>query len=108
MTTPHHEITICAQHLTGNDPEGLNVDVWVERLRREYRATALAHYPRAAVTVDIDVQEHTSGATREPTVVLETDGELDVDSDLEREVAGVSSWLWSRVCDDPTMWLPRA
>jgi hypothetical protein len=98
-------ITICAQHLDGNDPEGLNVPAWLERLCDAYRATALAHYPDATVIVEIDRERHTSGATRTATAVLEIAGALSVDSELERDVELTGNYLWESVCDDPRLWI---
>jgi hypothetical protein len=64
------KITIDAQHLTGNDPEGFNAGAWVSALETEYREIAQREFPDAEVVVKIDVQG-ASGYSRPVAVYVD-------------------------------------
>ena len=38
-------IEIHAQHLCGNDPDGFELDFWIQELTQEYRRIVSEHYP---------------------------------------------------------------
>ena len=92
-------IEIIAQHLSGNDPEGFDVEAWTAHLAAAYRAVALAHYPNAVVSVEIDVQD-ACGDTRPVTVTLTVDGDDEYNDDLRREIEVTENYEWERHSDE--------
>jgi hypothetical protein len=87
------KITIAAQHLTGNDPEGFNVNAWISALNAEYREIAQAAYPDAEIVVKIDVQT-ASGYARLAAVYID-DAERPADiSGLEFQIEQAANSLY--------------
>ena len=93
MTTT---ISIHAQHLDGNDPEGFDAAAWVVALEAEYRQIAETHAPLAEITVTIE-RQRASGASR-PVLVEIVGGDADdVDrTGLEFEIGQAANWLYDQ------------
>jgi hypothetical protein len=80
MTTT---ITISAQHLDGNDPEGFDTAAWLDALETEYRNTATAYFPDAEIVVEIDRQKRNSGYTRPVEIYADSDEVDDVNQVID-------------------------
>jgi hypothetical protein len=93
MTTQRPSISIRAQHLDGNDPEGFNAAAWVQALTSEYRRVALDHCPGAVVEVTIDRQPHTGAAAH---VSVHVEGNEIDHAALEFSVEQAANWLYDR------------
>ena len=87
------KITITAQHLTGNDPEGFNAGAWISALETEYREIAQATYPDAEIVVNIDVQG-ASGYSRPVSVSVDDAEESANISDLEFQIERAANELY--------------
>lgn len=96
MTT---QIAITDQYLDGNSPERFNHALWLDRLEAAYRATALAHYPQATVTVSIDRQRNASGYCRPAEVVVKEDGDWVYDPALAAAIDREWSALFDQIGD---------
>ena len=87
------KITITAQHLTGNDPEGFNAGAWISALETEYREIAQATFPEAEVIVKIDVQ-NASGYSRPVSVSVDDADEPANISDFEFQIEHAQNDLY--------------
>jgi len=81
-------ITISAQHLTGNDPEGFNRDAWIAALTERYTEIGNEHFPNAEIVVEIDVQR-ASGNARPAACYADSDDVADVN-----ELIGTDDWIF--------------
>lgn len=64
------KITISAQHLLGNDPEGFSASAWDSALEAEYRGIAEDYFPGAEIVVKIDSQ-NASGSSRSVAIYFD-------------------------------------
>lgn len=74
------KITIAAQHLTGNVPEGFNSSKWVDALETEFREIAQREFPDAEIVVKIDVQNASGYSTPVSVYVDDADDSVSVSS----------------------------
>ena len=92
------KITISAQHLLGNDPEGFNASAWEAALESEYREIAEKFFPDAQIIVEIDSQ-NASGAARPVAVYFDNADDADT-SALELQVEQAANALYDRCGQD--------
>lgn len=100
---PPTKIAIYHQHLLGNDPEGFNSALWLERLATDYEKQVRAHYPEATIEVKIDIQR-ASGYCKPVSYTLEIDGVADLDNALEASIESASGYLWDRIGSDAELY----
>ena len=92
----NQQISIRAQHLDGNDPEGFDARAWCVALEAEYRQIAETYAPLAAITVTIE-RQRASGAARPVSVEIEGDDADDINrAGLELTVEQAANYLYDR------------
>ena len=77
-------IEIHAQHLCGNDPDGFELDFWIQELTQEYRRIVSEHYPDADVVVKIDVQNASGSCAQVQVFGGNTDLEYQIEQAASR------------------------
>lgn len=91
-------ITVTAQHLDGNSPEGFDNAAWCEALRNEFARIVHHYLPDADVTVEIDRQRNTEGAANGADVFADDD--TVIPADLTRAVEQAANSLFDARGDE--------
>lgn len=83
------KITINQQILTGNFPDGFNLEKWISAIETKYRAVANQWFPNAEIVVSHDMQR-ASGYTRPLSVDFDDDNDASA-VDQQSMVAQIES-----------------